>query len=148
MDQTEILSQAGSIVMEYTWPAGTSYEKFLRGLEAGRIIGSQCHKCQTVSVPPWLFCEQCQTPTEDWPEVPDRGALRAFTIVRRPMLYQPAPVPFAIALIRLEGTDTDFIHLVRREHLAGLKPGLQVQAVWAKDRQPDIFAIEGFRPLG
>ena len=146
MLEQEILSQEGAIEMEYTWPAGASYEKFLLALKEGKIIGSKCKNCNTVSVPPWLFCERCQSPTEDWPEVPDQGEVRAFTIIRKPMRHQPLEPPFAIALIRLDGTDTDFVHIIRGEHLSGLNPGVKVKAVWALDKKPELFAILGFRP--
>jgi uncharacterized OB-fold protein len=148
-DEQEILSQKGAIEMEYIWPAGTSYERFLLALQDGKIIGSRCKECGTVSVPPWLFCESCGLPTQDWPEVSPRGVLRAYTIVRKPMMLQPLEPPYAVALIRLEGTDTDLIHIIRPEHLEGIKPGCEVEAVWAdKDkRESDIFAILGFRPV-
>ncbi len=147
-DGREILSQVGAIEMEYIWPAGTSYEKFLLALKDKRIIGSRCERCAVVSVPPWLFCERCGAPTRDWPEVSGRGVVRAFTIVRRPMMHQPVDPPYAIALIRLEGADTDLVHIIRPEHLEGLRPGAEVEAVWAEDRDATIFAVSGFRPTG
>jgi uncharacterized OB-fold protein len=62
--------------------------------------------------------------------------------------------PYALGLIRLDGTDCDFIHFIGGIDLSDLKKvrekikvGAKVKAVWNKEKNANIYDISYFKPL-
>ncbi|MEJ2251861.1 MAG: OB-fold domain-containing protein [Candidatus Lokiarchaeota archaeon] len=49
---------------------------------------------------------------EEWVELGNKGTLQGFTVVTHSTPVMPIDPPFAYGLIRLEGADTDFIHII------------------------------------
>lgn len=124
------------ISVPYTYTAGPAQRAFLRGLERGRIVGSR-HEDQ-VLVPARPHAPDGR-PTGDVVEVSDEGELRAWTTRHH------EGVARTFGLVRLDGADTDLLHLVDAPE-DELAVGLRVRARWAADRAPEITAIEAFEP--
>jgi hypothetical protein len=66
----------------------------------------------------------------------------------------PTEPPFIGSLIRLNGTDVNFLHLMGGFDLNNfdevkkiIKSGMKVEAVWSDDRKGHIMDIKHFRPL-
>jgi uncharacterized OB-fold protein len=66
----------------------------------------------------------------------------------------PTEPPFIGALIRLDGTDVDFLHLMGGIDLDDfeqvrktVKNGMKVRAVWKDERQGHILDIRYFEPV-
>jgi hypothetical protein len=82
----------------------------------------------------------------NWVDVGNTGEVVNFTIVRYDDGHLPRKAPYVLALIKLEGADTPFMHI-----LDGLKPeevetGMKVEAVFAKETTNTILDIDHFAP--
>ena len=66
----------------------------------------------------------------------------------------PTEPPFIGALIRLDGTDVDFLHMIGGFDMSDfgqarkiVKNGMRLKAVWKDERQSHILDIKYFEPL-
>ncbi|HEC83201.1 MAG TPA: Zn-ribbon domain-containing OB-fold protein [Firmicutes bacterium] len=67
-------------------------------LEAGR-----CTACGAVWFPPRLVCAQCGKREFETVNLPDRGTVKTFTVIRVPPSEFSDQAPYAIGIIELEG---------------------------------------------
>jgi uncharacterized OB-fold protein len=65
-----------------------------------------------------------------------------------PRACHPSDVPFAYALIQLDGADTAMLGVVRASNESQLSTGMRVQVQWADERTGGIQDIAGFTPEG
>jgi uncharacterized OB-fold protein len=65
----------------------------------------------------------------------------------------PTEPPFISALLRLDGTDVDFLHMIGGFDMSDfektrqiVKIGMKLRAVWKDDRQGHVLDIKYFEP--
>ncbi len=75
----KLRSWTDQIPFHYEYTAGLAGEKFLRGLQEGRIIASRCKKCGKSYLPPKAYCVDCFAPIETYKEVGPEGKVAAMT---------------------------------------------------------------------
>jgi hypothetical protein len=171
----DILSATAELEFPYQHSTGPVIGKFLTALrDEGRLYGIECRACALVLVPPQDYCEVCggalsisaappvsaplpgpapaaPAPTSpsasSWREVGPEGVLTTFAVVRRSQAIHPRPVPFAYALIRLDGAGTDLLHFVCAADYAALHAGLRVRPIWKEERRGSILDISHFEPV-
>jgi uncharacterized OB-fold protein len=97
-----------------------------------------------VYVPPRKNCGKCFKDIEEWVELGDEGVVTAHTIVRFQYPLQPAKVPFAYAVIKLDGADVGLVHIIRGD-LDKLRNGVRVKALFKEDRTGHILDIDSFQ---
>jgi uncharacterized OB-fold protein len=137
----------GGISIPFSYAAGRSGSRFLTELRDDcRISGTRCPRCRRVLVPARGFCPRCQVATDEWVEVGPAGELRRFVVVRQARPYHPLPTPFAYGLIRLDGADTEFLHLVAGVPMEALRVGLRVRPLFREERTASILDIAYFGP--
>ncbi len=147
LDDVEALTLKGRIAVPYTWWVGETGSRFLISLrDEEKIMGNRCSRCNTVYVPPRKNCGRCFEEITHWVELSTEGVVKAHTVVRYAAPMQPAEPPFAYALIRLDGADVDFLHMVR-DGLDRLRNGVRVIARFREERSGHILDIEDFRIL-
>jgi uncharacterized OB-fold protein len=147
--QAEEMVYKGRIKVPYMWYVGEYGSRFYVELRDNKKIwGTKCSKCETVLVPPRNFCGKCFVPITEWVELKDTGTLQTFTVVHyeEPAL-QPLKPPFAYGIIKLDGADTGFVHMVSDTDLDKLKAGMRVQAVFREERQANLLDIHYFKPV-
>jgi len=145
----ENMVHAGRIKVPYTWQAGeTASHYFTRLRDEKKILGKHCPKCDKVLVPPRKNCPFCTVLTDKWVELSGQGAVDTFTIVRRDEPIQRMKPPFAYALIKLDGADTGFLHVLGEVDLESIQEGMRVEAVFAEERIGSPLDIAYFRPIG
>ncbi len=138
----------GDITVPYKWTTGEAIGTFLTRLrDDRRIMGTRCPECGKVLVPPQEFCAACFIDTKEYVGVADEGTIETYTVVRAPLVWRPSDPPYAIAAIRLDGADTELLHLVKTEDYDTLKMGMRVRAVWSEERKGSLFDIEHFEPI-
>ncbi len=139
----------GKLALPYQYFAGRLGSKFLISLrDDKKILGVKCKKCDVVFVPPRAACEHCRSDlSKAWEEVKNTGTVTGFTIVRYEEPHQPIKPPFIQALIKLDGADTPFVHVVKGVQLSKMEIGVRVEAVFAKKDTSTILNIDHFRPL-
>ncbi len=144
---TDNMILEGQIEYPYKWAVGKAAARFLSELKNGkRIVGVKCPSCGKVLVPPYDVCGDCFVELGDsgWCEVGPAGVVRTFTVVHAPYPWAPAETPFAIVSVRLDGADSDFIHILRSPD-DGLKVGARVEAVFAETPPSNLMALDSFR---
>lgn len=139
-------------VMEFPYKhsTGETVGRFLAGLKEQRTIWGQRVAGQGVVVPPMGYSELDAAGGGEWVAVRDTGVLTAAAIVHEPIeRLHPFSQAFAFVLVKLDGADTAFAHVVR-DDLDRVKVGARVQADWKPDgeRVGGVRDIAAFRVVG
>jgi hypothetical protein len=138
------------IRLEYTLVPGAARARFLRGIEAGRLIAQRCPVCGRVSIPMNGSCTTCAVPLEGEVELTGAGTVTTFCVVNIPFEGRAVEIPYVAAWILLDGTDLPFLHIIQGMPARAVRMGLRVRAVWVppEERQPTLESIACFEPSG
>ncbi len=148
IDKKDCFIVEGKLALPYTYFPGRVGSTFIIALrDEKKIMGTKCPTCNTVYIPPRQVCDKDFTDIrENWVEVGKKGTVINFTVVRYDDKHMPRKAPFVLALIKLEGADTPFMHI-----LDGIKPeevtiGMTVEAEFASATTNTILDIDHFKP--
>ncbi len=130
---------------DYTRSVGPVLGRFLTALRAGQILGVRGSDGR-VLVPPSEYDPVTAAPLDDFVEVASTGTVRSWSWVQEPLPGQPFDRPFAYALVRLDGADTDLLHAVDVASPDELSVGMRVRVRWASERTGSIRDIACFEP--
>ncbi|CAG0948031.1 hypothetical protein ANRL1_04846 [Anaerolineae bacterium] len=149
---TELLKISHTMNLEWRYGTGAHFRKFITALrERRQILGKRCPVCQRVYLPPRPVCGNCYAELRDWIKVKDTGTVGAFTVVHTPIIDpttgQPRPLPYAMALIQLDGADTTLNHYLAASDPTKLRIGMRVRAVWREQRTGLISDIVCFEEM-
>jgi hypothetical protein len=131
IDEAQVLD--ATIALPYTLTTGRAAGSFLAELGNRHILGSRCDECDRVMAPPQDYCTRCGSPSETFVRMPETGVVTAVTRTARGVL----------ALIRLDGADTDLLHRVTEDG-PGVTVGARVTAVWAENPTQSVLDLDGF----
>lgn len=134
----------------YKHSTGETVGRFLAGLKEQKTVWGRRVAGLGVVVPPLDYSEIDASPAGDWVAVKDTGTITAAAVVHTPLdRLHPFDKPFAYVLVKLDGADTAFAHVVK-DDLAKAKVGARVQAEWAPDdvRKGHVRDIVAFRVIG
>lgn len=81
-------------------------EPYWQAAKEGRLWVKRCRACQRVHYYPRALCPHCFSQDTEWLEASGRGTIYAYSVMRR------APVPYAIAYVRLDEGVTMMTQLV------------------------------------
>jgi uncharacterized OB-fold protein len=144
----ERLVYRGRIKVPYKHVAGAYVEKFITEIDKNqRIMGTKCPKCGKVYVPPRMICVECFEKMEEWVEVDNKGTVKGFTVVSHSTPVMPLEPPFAYALITLDGSNTEMVHIIKETDPKKLKEGMRVEAVFKEKPRKRITDIEYFKVI-
>lgn len=139
--------------LPYRLAYGETWTKFFEGMKEEKIYGTRCSKCDRILVPARTFCPRCFVNTDEWVECAQEGTLLAWVLTNYTFFAQPLKPPFITALIRLDGTDVNFLHLLGGFDKSSLEAvrkkvhnGMKVKAVWSKKKRGHILDLKYFRP--
>jgi uncharacterized OB-fold protein len=142
------------IRLPYELSYGPVWTRFFEGMAEKKIYGTRCTKCSRILVPARSFCPRCFVDTDEWVEVAQTGTLTAWCYVSYRYFGMPTEPPFISALLRLDGTDVDFLHIISGFDLSDfekarkiVKNGMKLKAVWADEPKGHIMDIRYFKPL-
>lgn len=147
----EVRRWEGDFPVRHRYTPGVGGEAFFTALrDRGVLLGSRCETCAYTYVPARLFCERCFAELAADVELGPAGELVSFTIGFVGIEGEPLEVPITVGLVRLDGADAVFVHLVIDAGDEPLEIGERVEAVLkpASERTGSILDIEGFRPAG
>ena len=134
----------GNITIPYKWTTGATIGRFLGEIkEYARIMGARCDGCGKVYAPPPDVCGECYRPLGDWVPLTGEGTVVAVSTVHRPMPWSPVEAPYTLALVRLDGADTNLLHLAGPD----LRAGARVRAIFKTTREGTLLDIERFAAL-
>jgi hypothetical protein len=72
-------SWTDQIPFHYEYTAGVAGEKFLRGLQEGKVLVSVCPKCGKSFLPPRMYCVDCFVEAKKYKEAGPKGTVSALT---------------------------------------------------------------------
>lgn len=138
------------VELDYTYSAGQSASRLLRGLAEGRLIGQRCPVDGKVYFPSRGSCAKHAVPLSGDPvELADRGTLVTFSVNRVPSENIKLELPYAAIQVVLDGADTTFFHVLGECDIEDVRMGMRVQAVWRPQEEWDqsVGNILYFKPL-
>jgi hypothetical protein len=140
--------------LPYRLAYGATWTRFFDGFTQEKIFGTRCTKCNRVLVPARTFCPRCFVDTDDWVECAQEGTVVAWVLTNYSYFAQPLKPPFITAMIRLDGTDVNFLHLIGGFDMSDLeevkkkvKNGMRVKAVWEEAKKGHILDLKHFTPV-
>ena len=138
----------GRIKVPYKHTAGAYVERFLTEIgKNNKIYGVKCPKCNKVYIPPKMVCFECFEKMDEWVEIGNQGTVKGFTVITHSTPIMPLEPPFAYAIIRLEGADTNFVHVIKERDPEKLRIGMKVRAVFKEKPRKRILDIEYFEAI-
>ncbi len=139
-----------SLKVPYAYSAGPVVSTFLVSLRDKRqILGMRCGHCHIVYVPPRAVCGRCMSRLDQWVPLSGRGVVETYTTLHYRGSYHPIPPdrPIHYAIIKLEGADTGFVHLLGEVEDDAIYPGMKVEPVFSEQPRGTILDICYFRPV-
>ena len=143
MSQPEILNQAFVLGFTYTRSTGPVVGRFLTELKKRNIVGIKASDGRVV-VPPMEYDPDTAEELSEFVEVGQQGEIVSFAWVKEPREAHPMDVPFAWAMIKLDGADVPMIHCVAAASESALATGARVKVVWADETKGFITDIRCF----
>lgn len=136
--------------VEYTYTPGIAATRYLRGLKQGKLLGQASDSSGLVYIPPRGACPRDGVPTSQEVEVSDKGTVVTLTVVRVPSENIKVELPYCVANILLDGSDTSFTGLIQECSMEDVRIGMRVEAVWREPSEWDYSSenIRYFRPSG
>jgi uncharacterized OB-fold protein len=108
----------------------------------------KCNKCNKVFIPPREYCEKCFSKIdENWVELSNEGVITNFTVVNYNDKHLPRRAPYILAMVKLDGADTPFAHIVEGIDLHKVTVGMRVKAVFAAKTTNSILDLDHFEPV-
>ncbi len=136
----------GTISIPFSYAAGRAASRFFIALrDEKKILGTRCPACRRIIVPPRAFCGRCSVATKEWVEVSDCGTLVSYTVTYHDGPHRPHQPPVIYGIIRLDGADTNLVHLLDPAKLDGIEVGARVQAVFREQREGCLLDIAYFK---
>ncbi len=138
----------GPHVIEYPFrrSCGPVLSRFFSGLREGVLLGIRSATAG-VLVPPSEYDPLTAQALDEFVSVGPGGEVVSYAWVSQPRAKQPLRHPFAFALIRLDGADSGFLHVVDvGGDAARMRVGMRVAPRWAVERKGEIGDIEAFVP--
>ena len=129
----------------YTRSTGPVIGRFLTSLREGRIEGVRTSDGRVI-VPAIEYDPETGESVDEFVPVSDSGVVTTWAWVAEPRPSHPLDIPFAWALVRLDGADTAMLHVVDAGAPDRMHSGMRVRARWRTDRVGFITDIEAFEP--
>lgn len=132
--------------LPYRRSTGPVIGAFLTAMRDGRVVGARTPSGR-VLVPALEYDPDTGEEITDIVDVADHGTVTSWVWVAEPKRHQPLDHPFAYAHIRLDGADTDLLHVVDAGSEDAMADGMSVTARWKDEREGLITDIEAFVPV-
>lgn len=148
-DGEEVLTAQHVLEYPYSRSVGPVVGAFLTGLRDGKLVGVRGSGGRVI-VPPTEYDPDTGEETTDLVDVGPEGTVESWAWVRQPRPKHPTDVPFAWVLVKLDGADTSFLHIVEAAAPERLATGMRVRPefVGEDERVGHVLDIRRFVPAG
>jgi len=121
-------------VLEYPFvrSVGPTVGAFLTGLRDGKILGTTGNGGKVI-VPPTEYDPETGEETSGVVEVGPEGTVTSWSWAGHPRAKQPLETPFAWVLVRFDGADTSFLHVLPAASPAEVSTGMRVRPEFAPE---------------
>jgi uncharacterized protein len=123
-------------VLEYPFvrSVGPTVGAFLTGLRDGKILGTTGSGGKVI-VPPTEYDPDTGEETSGVVEVGPEGTVTSWSWAGHPKAKQPLDAPFAWVLVRFDGADTSFLHVLPAASPAEVSTGMRVRPEFAPEAE-------------
>lgn len=137
-----------TVEIPYARTLGPVVGRFLTGLRDGEVWANRTAGGRVMCPPFEYDPDSGQAAADEWVKLDGTGTVTSWAWVEEPLRNHLIQRPFAWALIRLDGADTDLLHCVDPGGREGMTTGLRVAPRWRPpaDRIGHIKDIECFEP--
>ena len=127
-----------SIPLHYEYTSGVAGERFLRGLQKGKILAGYCSLCKVNSLPLRTYCVRCYGPIRRKVALVPLGTVAALTTAKS----KPNSLATFI-FVRFEDTTGGLMHRL----IGAAEPGDRVRPRFKpkRERTGSILDIVGFK---
>jgi hypothetical protein len=80
----------------------TTVKKYFELINKQKLCAAHCASCDTLHLPPRLFCPNCNSKTTDWTQLSGEGTLRSFTVIHIAGTTYAEDVPYIVAIVGLK----------------------------------------------
>ena len=141
--KTNLLEAPFELSYKYKRSSGPVMSKFFEALGDKKILGTKS-KAQKVFAPAAEFDPQTREALTDLTEVGPGGVIESWSWVHQPSDHHLLQIPFAFALIKLDGADTAMLHMISGCQESDLSIGARVTATWSDNPTESITDIKHF----
>lgn len=141
----DVLSAPLVVEFPFTRSLGPVQSAFLTGLRERTVLGVRTGDGK-VLVPPVEYDPVTAEEIGDLVEVAATGTVTTWAWNPHPRRDQPLDTPFAWVLVRLDGADTAFLHVLDASGPEAVSTGMRVRVRWAGTRTGAITDIACFEP--
>jgi uncharacterized protein len=138
-------------VLEYPYvrSVGPAVGAFLTALRHGKVVGAKGSGGRVI-VPPTEYDPETGEETGEMVEVGPEGTVTSWSWVSTPRPKHPLQEPFAWVLVRFDGADTSFLHVMPASEPGKVMSGMRVRAAFAPEteRVGHVKDISHFVPAG
>ncbi len=113
----EMKSWKDQIPFHYEYTAGVAGERFLRGLQHGKIVVTKCRSCGKSYLPPKVYCVDCYLEIKDFKQVGPVGTISAIAESHVDFYGRPMTKPRTFAFVTFGGVTGGLIHYARGKNL-------------------------------
>jgi uncharacterized OB-fold protein len=140
---TEVVQ--ATIQFPYKRSLGPVVGAFMTALTDRRIIGIRSGS-RVIAPPLEWDPDTAEELAHDFVDVGPAGTVESWSWIASPTEQHPLDVPFAFALVKLDGADTSFLHAVDAGSIDAMTTGMRVAPRWRATRIGHITDIEAFVP--
>jgi len=79
-----------------------SFKDYNEALKQNKLLGLKCKQCGTITAPPKIVCESCNSTDIDVVELSGKGKIQTFTTVFVAPEGRENEVPYVIVLVELD----------------------------------------------
>jgi uncharacterized OB-fold protein len=109
-DADRLRSWKDDIPLRYEYTAGVAGERFLRGLQEGKILASRCGNCGRMYLPPKMYCINCYIEVRSYRAVGPAGTVAALAESHVDFEGRKLKTPRTFAFVRFTGVTGGLIH--------------------------------------
>ncbi|MGW8376088.1 OB-fold domain-containing protein [Streptomyces sp. ODS28] len=141
----EVLSAPLVVEFPFTRSLGPVQSAFLTGLRERTLLGVRT-KDGSVLVPPVEYDPVTADELRDLVELEPTGTVTTWAWNPHPSRHQPLRRPFAWVMVKIDGADSGFLHVLDAPGPEAVHTGMRVRVRWAEERTGSVTDIACFEP--
>lgn len=139
---SNIKVQKGDIPVWWLYTVGNGGEIFYKGLKEGKIKGGYCENCESIILPPRIYCEDCFERIEKFVDIEGPFVVLATTLLYLDLDGNQLLKPQKVALIGVPDAKGGIIHFLDPE--TEINAGDIVAPVFSEERVGSLKDIKYF----
>lgn len=135
------------IPFEYEYTAGVAGEKFLRGLQLGKVLASRCGNCGKMYLPPKMYCVDCFLEIRNYRDVGSRASVGAIAKSHVDFEGKRLERPRTFAFIVFEGVTGGLVHYAVGDEKITIGAKVKPKFKPPGQRKGTMLDLVGFVPV-